>query len=410
MVKKLILVGFISWLTAFSLTRDVSAAETAFTGKEAIVAGNNQFALDLYDQLKTQDGNLFFSPNSISTALAMTYAGARGNTAAQMASTLHFTLAQARLHPAFFELAKGLEADPEKSGYQLSVANALWGQTGYTFLDEFVNITKKYYGAGFKELDFKADPESCRMTINRWVEDKTNEKIKDLLRKGLIETGTRLVLTNAIYFKGKWVSPFEKSSTKESDFALSGAETIKVPTMSETVNFKYAEDEKLQILEMPYKGDQLSMVILLPKEVAGLKALEDSFSRDNLDKWFAASNVQRVQVYLPKFKTTSPFELSKQLIALGMNDAFDERADFTGMTAEKPPLCIGAVIHKAYIDVYEEGTEAAAATAVLMKGVSSMSKPKPPVVFRADHPFVFMIRDTKSGSILFMGRVMDPRK
>ncbi len=379
--------------------------------KQTVIQGNNEFAFDLYAKLskEKEGGNLFFSPASISTALAMTYAGARANTATQMANTLHFTLSQEQLHPAFSELMKELEADPQKSGYRLSRANALWGQTGYKFYDEFISITKNYYDAGFKEVDFINDKnrEETRKTINSWVEDKTNYKIKDLIKPGILENLTRLVLTNAIYFKGKWQFQFDAKNTQNSAFTLLSGEEIRVPMMNQAKEFNYMENEELQIIEMPYVGDKLSMAALLPKKIDGLKQVEGSLTQDNLNNWSSNLRNREVVVSLPKFKMTSEFELNEALKSLGMVDAFNmESADFSGMTPNPVGLYISKVIHKAFVDVNEEGTEALAATAVAM-AESGIPEPKP--VFRADHPFVFIIRDTNSGNILFIGRVTDPR-
>lgn len=378
--------------------------------KQAVIEGNNVFALDLYAKLSPEEGNLFFSPDSISTALAMTYAGARGNTAKQMADTLHFSLSQEQLHPVFSELMNDLEADPQKSGYQLSIANALWGQTGYKFHEEFINITKKYYDAGFKEADFINDKnrEETRQTINSWVENRTNDKIKELIVKTppVLTTLTRLVLTNAIYFKGKWQFQFDAKNTQDTPFTLLNGEKVKVPMMGQTKEFNYAENDTLQIIEMPYVGNKLSMVILLPKKIDGLKQVESSLTLDNLNNWLSNLRNREVIVSVPKFKMTSKFELNEVLKSLGMVDAFTMAADFSGMTSDPVGLYISNVIHKAFVDVNEEGTEAAAATAVVM---TLMGMPEPKPVFRVDHPFVFVIRDAKSGSILFMGRVEDPR-
>lgn len=375
--------------------------------KQTVTEGNNAFAIDLYAKLSREEGNLFFSPNSISIALAMTYAGARGDTAAQMADTLHFSLSQEQMHLAFFELVKDLEADPQKSGYQLSIANALWGQTGYKFYDEFISITKNYYDAGFKEVDFINDKnrEESRQTINAWVENKTNDKIKDLIKPGILDNLTKLVLTNAIYFKGKWQFQFDTKSTQSSAFTLLNGEKIQVPMMSQTKEFNYAENDALQIIELPYIGDKLSMVVLLPKKIDGLKQIEGLLTQDNLNNWLSNLRNREVIVSLPKFKMTSEFELNEALKSLGMVDAFIMKADFSGMTPDPVGLYISKVLHKAFVDVNEEGTEAAAATAVVMR-LKGMPEPKP--VFRADHPFVFIIRDKSVGSILFIGRVMDP--
>ena len=394
-------------VTLFTIWHGTSLFALDKADKEIVVEGNNKFALDLYSQVKQKDGNLFLSPFSISTALAMTYAGARGNTETQMAETLHVSLSQERLHSAFLMLMEGLQVDLARGGYELSIANALWGQEGYKFHEAFIDITKNYYGAGFKEVDFVKNTELTRQTINRWIEGKTKDKIKELIKPGILTELTRLVLTNAIYFKGRWMSQFKKESTKPEPFQLVSGDKAQVPMMNQAKEFNYSENETVQILEMPYEGDKLSMVIFLPKEKKGIRELENLLKAENLKDWLSTLRKREVIVSLPRFKMTSEFLLNEALKSLGMADAFDMKlADFSGMTPDPVGLYIYKVIHKAFVDVNEEGTEAAAATVVVMTP-TGMPEPKP--VFRADHPFIFVIRDIRSGSILFIGRVMDPR-
>jgi len=371
---------------------------------KAVIEGNTLFALDLYGRLRKEDGNLFLSPYSISTALAMTYAGGRGETEKQMVKVLHFTLEQKQLHPAFAELQNTLNEGGKKGAYELSVANALWGQKGYPFLKDFLAMIKNSYGGGLNEVDFIKATESARTTINTWIEKKTNNKIKELIAPGVLNDLTRLVLTNAIYFKGKWAAQFEKKNTKEAPFILADGKKVNIPMMYQKSDFKYIEKEDLQILELPYRGDDLSMLLLLPRKMDGLPALESQLTKDSLQGWLTSMQGKReVVVYLPKFTMTKEFMLADVLRSMGMTDAFSlPPADFSGMTGKKD-LFISAVIHKAFVDVNEEGTEAAAATAVVMR-VSSAQM----TVFRADHPFLFLIRDNHSGSILFIGRVADP--
>jgi serpin B len=374
---------------------------------EKVVNGNNEFALDLYASLSHEEGNLFFSPYSISSALAMTYAGARGNTETQMAQTLHFKLGQELLHPLFAKLNKDLAADKTK-GYQLNIANALWGQQGYKFLPAFLTLTEKSYGAGLKEVDFIKDTEGARKNINAWVEKETQDKIKELIKAGVLSDITRLVLTNAIYFKGGWHYQFNKEMTKEDSFTLLKGEKIKTPMMYQEQHFKYAEMEDAQIIELPYvTASALSMVIVLPKQIDGITNCEKAFNLKNIEQWLSKLYEKKVNVYLPKFKMDFGCELQDTLGRMGMPDAFDaKKADFSGLSAEKPGLYISKVIHKAFVDVNEEGTEAAAATAVVMTLGDAAHKE---IEFRADHPFIFMIRDMRTGSILFIGRVIDPR-
>ena len=383
---------------------------SATTDRAAVVEGNNAFAVDLYSQLRSQSGNLFFSPESISTALAMTYAGARGDTASEMAKTLHFTLPPDQLHPAMGALLNDLNA--EHAGYQLRVADALWAQQGYTFLDDFLKLTKNDYGAGFNPVDFSGATEAARLTINQWVEQKTENKIKDLLQPGVLDKTTRLVLTNAIYFKGDWQTPFEKEWTEDEDFHLSQAQTVKTPLMRRSDSFNYFNGGTFQALEIPYKSGELSMIVLLPNDISGLPALEQTLTASNMQQWLRLLQpVSKVILTMPRFKMTRQFELQQTLGAMGMPSAFNRTtADFSGMTGGHD-LFISAVIHKAYVDVNEQGTEAAAATAVLMMPtMARQERTPPPIVFRADHPFIFLIRDNRSGGILFMGRVIDPTK
>jgi serpin B len=386
----------------------LSAETPPLADRAAMVEGNNAFAIDLYGQLRTQSGNLFFSPDSISTALAMTYAGARGDTATEMAKTLHFTLPPQRLHPAMGGLLGDLNAPHD--GYKLRMANALWAQQGYTFLDDFLKVTKSDYDAGLKQVDFKDAPETARLTINQWVEQQTDDKIKDLLQPGVLSSRTRLVLTNAIYFKGDWQTQFDKAQTRDEDFHLSAAQNVKAPMMHREGGFNYFDGGTFQILEIPYKSAELSMIVLLPNDVGGMFALEQSLTAPNTRQWLGQLRpVPKVIMTLPKFKMTQQFELQDTLGAMGMTLAFDAHADFSGMTGNRE-FSISAAIHKAYIDVNEEGTEAAAATAVVMRSMMArMQQPAPPV-FRADHPFIFLIRDNRSGGILFMGRVTDPTR
>jgi serpin B len=399
---------------------------TEKTDEEIVSGGNNAFALELYAKLRERKGNLFFSPYSISTALAMTYAGARGETEAQMARVLYFPTRtsgvgykpnkeqseagpawdQERFHSTFGAIIKDLNARGEKGGYELSVANALWCQKGYGFLKKFVELIKTKYGGGFNEVDFVTTAESARQTINSWVEKETRNKIKNLIPKGMLNRLTRLVLTNAIYFKGNWARQFKEENTRDAPFTLAGGEKVDVAMMNQTAEFNYMEAEDFQGLELPYVDDELSMIILLPKEIDGLGRLEETLTSKNLSDWLAKLSKRKVIVSIPKFKMTWEFLVGGVLKSMGMKDAFSEKADFSGINGKRD-LFISAVIHKAYVDVNEEGTEAAAATAVVV-GVTSVRPEKIPV-FRADHPFIFLIRDNCSGSILFIGRVMKPK-
>ncbi len=373
-----------------------------------LAQGNNAFAIELYGQLDRQPGNLFFSPASISTVLGMAYAGAAGGTAAEMQKALHFTLPPERLHTAMGELLKELNAS--HPGYQLRVADALWAQEGEQFLPAYLALTSDHYAAGFHPVDFAKVPEKVRLTINQWIEKQTEDKIKDLLQPGVVTADTRLILTNAIYFKATWQSQFAKAKTQEEDFHLSAGEIMRVPLMHREGAYNYLNGGAFQALEIPYKGAELSMIVLLPNDPGGLPTLEQALTPSELKGWLSQLHAEsKVVLTLPKFKMTQQFELDKALRALGMKQAFERgTADFSGMTGKRD-LWISAAIHKAYVDVDEEGTEAAAATATMFKALS-MRQPSQPIVFRADHPFLFLIRDNRSGGILFMGRVADQTK
>jgi serpin B len=390
------------------------------TSRQIIVEANNKFALELYAKLQSRDGNLFFSPHSISTALAMTYAGSRGETESQMAKVLRFPVVvnpatessstpvpdRQRFASAFGKIIKDLNDRGQKGIYELSVANALWGQKGYGFREEFLELISTNYGGRFSEVDFIRAAGATRKTINTWVEKKTNDKIKNLIPEGVLNSMTRLVLTNAIYFKGNWARQFEEERTKDAPFTLTDGKKIDAAMMNQTAEFGYMETETFQALELPYVDDELSMIILLPTKFDGLCELEKTLTLENLSQWLAKLGERKVVVSIPKFKMTSQFSLASVLKSMGMRDAFSGSADFSGINGKRN-LFISAVIHKAYVDVNEEGTEAAAATAVTVT-LTSVS-PAPIPVFRADHPFLFLIRDNHSGSILFFGRVMNPK-
>ena len=399
-IAPIALVGCVMALTAAERPASPQA------DRDATVAGDTAFAFDLYGQLKSKDGNLFVSPYSISSALAMTYAGAKGNTADEMAKTMHFTMSQDKLHPAYADRLKALNGDTKRA-YLLSVANALWGQQGYPWRDEFLALAKANYDAGLNPIDFRAT-EAARKTINEWVEKQTQEKIKELLQPGVLTPATRMVLTNAIYFKGNWVKQFDPKRTYTGQFWADAKTPVKAPLMNQSGEFNFFVSPELKMVELPYSGKDLSMLVLLPAKRDGVAELEKQLTPAKLADWSKQLKPTReLPVTLPKFKFTSEFKLNDQLIALGMKDAFDiHKADFSGMTASAEGLYIDAVIHKAFVDVNEEGTEAAAATAVVMAPRGIRQTP----TFVADHPFVFVIRDNKSGAVLFMGRVTDPTK
>lgn len=368
----------------------------------AISHGSGLFAVDLYRQLCSGDGNLFFSPFSISAALAMAYAGASGSTQTQMAQALHFSLDQDRLHPAFSYLDAAVTQAAEEGGVQLRVANALWPQKGEKLLKEFTSVLRKSYGVKAKPVDF-AEAEEVRLMINAWVEDKTESKIKDLIAPGVLDSLTRLVLANAIYFYGDWINKFDPNLTSEAPFYGTAGESA-VQMMGQRNAFRYTERDGLQVIDLPYTGDGISMQVLLPAEPDGLAALEGSLTSGSLAAWTAGLAETEVDLFLPKFELSCAFRLDDALKSLGMEDAFSHQADFSGINGFQD-LFISAALHKAFISVNEEGTEAAAASTVVM---TMKSVPFPAVIFRADHPFIFLIRERSTGSILFLGRFTDP--
>ncbi|MBW2980644.1 serpin family protein [Candidatus Woesearchaeota archaeon] len=372
-------------------------------GAKTVIDANNQFALEFYSKING-DENIFFSPYSISAALAMTYEGARGKTADEIQSVFHFPGDDNIRRPSFARIYNQINKQDKK--YKLNTANALWAQEDYAFLPEYLGLVEQYYGGKTTNLDFVTKTEESRQIINNWVEEQTNNKIKDLIPAGALDSMTRLVLTNAIYFKGTWVLKFNRRHTGEADFRISPGRTVKVPMMSLTgekarFNYTFIPEEGLQVLEMPYAGEELSMLVLLPKE-GGLAALEESLTVERLNELRGSLREMKIDVYMPKFKFETKYFMSKVLAEMGMPTAFSMAADFSGMDGTDM-LFISKVIHQAFVEVNEEGTEAAAATAVVMTLKSAM-----PTVFRADHPFIFIIQERETGNILFLGKVVDP--
>jgi serpin B len=378
-----------------------------------VVQANNQFALDLYSRLVNdpeQAGeNVFFSPWSISTALAITYEGARGGTADEIQSVFHFPADEMVRRTGYYEILSGLNRGG--SGYTLRTANALWAEKTYPLLPAYISTARNTYSASVSNLDFVNNPEASRETINRWVADQTANKIQDLLPPGSIDPLTPLVITNAIYFKGTWDKQFTKNNTVEDTFRVSPSQTVPVQMMRRTdaaAKYWYAETDTLQVLGMPYAhkdGKELSMLVILPRD-DNLQAAEISLTPQKVSELQQALVYKRVMVYFPKFRLETDYRLSDTLAEMGMPTAFTERADFSGMDGTGG-MWIDDVFHKAFVDVNEEGTEAAAATAVSM--TLSMEMDFEPIpVFRADHPFIFLIQDDDTGNILFMGRVVNP--
>jgi serpin B len=375
----------------------------------SLAGSNSAFAFDLYGNISSLDGNLFFSPYSISTALAMTYAGAAGQTADQMAGTLHFDLQAEALHSAFNAYALDLEAraktEVEGTPFELSIANSLWGQEGFAFRPEFLDLLAENYAAGMRLVDFVGDPEASRRVINRWVSDETRQRIEDLIPEGAIDAMTRLVLANAIYFKASWLQAFDPDDTVTEPFHRLSGEAVDVPMMHLDELYRYAIGDGYKAIELPYQSGDMSMLIFLPDE-GDFQAFEDELTPAVLDRTLAEMTYGPVHLGLPRFTYESSFSLKDALESLGMADAFDpDRADFSGMDGARD-LYISDVLHKAFVAVDEEGTEAAAATAVIM-GVTSAPAGEP-ITFTVDRPFIYLIRDGETGSILFLGRVLDP--
>jgi serpin B len=388
--------------------RDVKILDDSNANSEninGVVNANNKFALDFYKEINSrQEGNLFFSPYSISTALAMTYEGAKGKTADEMREVFYFPEDDLTRRAGYAKTYNDI--NKKEKSYELSTANALWAEQTYSFLDDYFNVIENFYGGEVVNMDFLNKPDEERERINEWVEYQTKDKIKDLLSPGSVTPGTRLVLTNAIYFKGDWVVQFDEDDTYEEDFKVSQDETIKVNMMNlvdKKEEFNYAELDDMQVLELDYDGDEVSMLILLPKE--SLEDVENSLTVERLDEVRSSLNSRVIDIYIPKFKFETKYELNRNLQNLGMSEAFNpEEADFSGMSGNRN-LFISGVIHQAYIDVNEQGTEAAAATAVVMEltGMPDMYSD-----FRADHPFIFLIQEKNNGNILFMGKIVNP--
>ncbi len=370
----------------------------------AVVSGNNRFAIDLYNQLPGQGKNLFFSPWSIECCLSMAYEGARGDTAREMRSVLHIPSDLTRRGPGFVKLFAQING--QDKSYRLLTANALWAEQKFKLLSDFIATVSKYYGARVDKINFAGDPEGSRQKINLWVEKQTDHKIRDLLPVGTINCLTRLVLTNAVYFKGVWAHKFDESKTCEANFRTSDKKMVKVRMMSLSgEKFRYYENRDLQILELPYEGGDLSMVVILPKVDIG--SLGSFLKVKRFEEWMSEISgacLSEVDVYLPKFRFRNNYMLRKKLVAMGMAKAFSDDADFSGMDGTGS-LNISEVVHQVFVDVNEEGTEAAASTSTVTLGGAVRLKK---VVFRADHPFIFVIKENRTDLILFMGKIENP--
>jgi serpin B len=387
--------GGLKKATATKVNSDVKAAAQS----------NNQFAFDLYKQSKEPIANQIFSPVSISTGLAMISAGAKGETKKQMAQVLHLDLPDPNVQAGFGALNAILNA-PSKN-YRLNMANRLWGQKGFSFEAPFVKSMTENYGVELGIVDF-AEPEQTRQTINEWTAEHTGGKIRELLPLGLLHGNIRFVLTNASYFKGTWQYRFTKEATRDAPFHDLKNREVKVPMMNQTGAFQYSENADLQVLELPYVGGELSMVILLPRKADGLSALEKKLTTRDLQKWTSGlEHADEVEIDMPKFTFTTQIVLKGVLSSMGMPLAFSDDADFSGITTQHEQKLYES-IHQAFVDVNEEGTEAAAVTGHV--GGNAPGPVPRHVVFRADHPFLFLIQDKRTGAILFLGRVVNPNE
>ena len=389
------------------ITTQVPLADDTNATAESVntlVDSLNDFSFDFYNQIvKSEEGNIFFSPYSIFTAFSMAYEGARGNTSAQMQNVLNVLQNDSATLGSFGRIYNLLNQNQE--GYEISTANAFWAHQDYEFLQEYLGLLQNFYMAEAYELDFSKNVEAAE-TINSWIEEKTNDKIKDMIQSSMLSDLTKLVLTNAIYFKGLWEKQFDPDDTYEADFNLSTGETVTVDMMdsdSEDSNYNYTETEDLQILKLNYEGKDLSMIIVLPKE-NNISIAESAINYENLSNWRNDFNEIEIDVEIPKFKFETKYSLNDLLKEMGIVDAFlPGVADFSGMDGTNY-LFISKAIHQAYVEVNEEGTEAAAATAIMIELGIALD----PNEFRADHPFIFLIQHEETGAILFMGKVMNP--
>jgi serpin B len=380
----------------------VEAGSLSDSDTAEVIEGNNQLAFDFYSKVIKDDGNIFYSPWSISTAFALVYEGAREKTSEEIQSLFGFPSDDDKRRSSFAGIQDDLNS--QQANYTLTTANALWIDEGFKLSDSYVDVARQYYDSEISTVDFPT--EESRLQINEWVESKTNEKIKDVIPQGILTALTRLVITNAIYFKGTWVTQFDERNTVEEDFRIDADNTVKVPMMKlgETY-FKYAETDSIKIIDLPYHGEKLSMLVLLPKNDTGMQSLEESLTLENLDTWRSSLRNQSVTVHIPKFKLETSYALNDMLREMGMPSAFTpDDADLSGINGVKG-LFIQSALHKAFVEVNEEGTEAAAATVIVIGPTSE--QPQPPL-FRADHPFIFIIQDSETGNILFMGRITNP--
>jgi serpin B len=373
---------------------------------ESLAESNNLFAVDLFKQIQSKSENLIFSPYSIGTVLAMIYSGSMGNTAAEMSDVLYLP-SQELLDPVESGMRESLQAADTMQGTDFRLANAIWAQEDFSFLPDYLARLKKYYDAPLTLMDFVeiSNREESRIKINHWVEEKTNNRIQDLIQPGILDASTRLVLTNAIYFNGGWMFPFEEAATSPSLFHISKQESIKTDFMHQTRSYPYYEDEEIQAISLPYKNNRMALMVILPKSIEGWRMISQVINYERINLVVSEMGTREVQLALPKFKSELQINLRDELTSMGMGTAFSRNADLSGMTGEKN-LYVDEVIHKAFIEVNEKGTEAAAATAAIISLKSSLRDD--PVRFNADHPFIFFLIDRQTSCIIFTGRLVKP--
>jgi serpin B len=400
----LIIILLLSLITGVSAV-DRKGSVVLEHDRTGVTEGSNRFAVDLYRALRSRPGNVTISTASISNALALTYEGARGTTASEMASALHFPTDREQMRHGFHDLLTRINGDGSPRPYQLNAANSLWRQIGDPYLPEYLQVVSENYGADLKSVDFRSNAALACRTINAWVDGKTNHLISELLSSTDVNSSTSLVLINTLYFKGTWQEPFLKAATTPAEFHVTSDKTVSAPLMRQTHSFRYVDTSDVQVLELPYQGGDYAMIVVLPRQIDALPRLEETLTLDRIETWVGKLASRKVAVELPRLKLNCSVELSKSLASLGMPSAFTSSADFSGIDG-KGGLFISAVVHQVVINVDEEGTEAAAATGVTMKRLAV--KQEQPTSFRADHPFLYMIRDLKTGGILFMGRVVNP--
>jgi len=373
---------------------------------ESLAESNNLFTVDLFKQIQSKSENLIFSPYSIGTVLAMIYSGSGGKTAEEISEVLYFPQ-QALLDPVESGMRESMQETDTMRGTDFRLANAIWAQENFSFLPDYLDRVEKYYDAPLTLMDFieTSNREESRKKINHWVEEETNSRIRDLIQPGILDASTRMVLTNAIYFNGGWMFPFDSAATSPSLFHTSTKESIKTDFMHQTRSYPYYEDEEIQAICLPYKNNRMVLMVILPKSIEGWRMISQVINYERFNLVLSGMGTREVQLALPKFRSELQINLRQELTSMGMGTAFSRQADLSGMTGEKN-LYVDEVIHKAFIEVNETGTEAAAATAAIIGLKSSLRDD--PVRFNADHPFVFFLLDRQTGCIIFTGRLVIP--